>query len=99
MEAIPSLLQTGVSPVEAFPLVTQAQAQIEFPIPSITGNRIMARILTDFAKLYNNDLKFGGNYYDVLNIKLRVFYDLCDKAGIDPGYYYAAYNTMLKGKP
>jgi hypothetical protein len=55
-------------------------------------------MLTDFAKLYNNDLKFGGNYYDMFNTKLRVFYDLCDKAGIGPGYYHAAYNIMLKGK-
>jgi hypothetical protein len=34
----------------------------------------------------------------MLNIKLRVFYDLYDKAGIGPEYYHAAYNTMLKGK-
>jgi hypothetical protein len=58
----------------------------------------MARMLTDFAKLYNNDLKFGGNYYDMLDTKLWVFYDLCNKAGIGSGYYHAAYNTMLKGK-
>jgi hypothetical protein len=58
----------------------------------------MAKMLTDFANLYNNDLKFEGNYYNVLNTKLRVFYDLCDKAGIGPEYYHAAYNTMLKGK-
>jgi hypothetical protein len=55
-------------------------------------------MLTDFAKLYNDDLKFGGNYYDMLDTKLRVFYDLYNKAGIGPGYYYAAYNIMLKGK-
>jgi hypothetical protein len=58
----------------------------------------MAKMLTDFAKFYNNDLKFGNNYYNMLNIKLRVFYDLYDKAGIGPEYYHAAYNTMLKGK-
>jgi hypothetical protein len=58
----------------------------------------MARMLTDFAKFYNNDLKFGGDYYDVLDIKLWVFYNLYDKAGIGPGYYHAAYNTMLKSK-
>jgi hypothetical protein len=98
MEAASSLSQIGVSPMGALPLVTQAQVQIEFLVPLITRNSIMARMLTDFAKLYNNDLKFGGDYYDVLDTKFRIFYDLCDKAGIDPGYYYAAYNTMLKGK-
>jgi hypothetical protein len=30
----------------------------------------MARMLTDFAKLYNDDLKFEDDYYDMLNIKL-----------------------------
>jgi hypothetical protein len=58
----------------------------------------MARMLTNFAKIYNNNLKFGGDYYDMLDTKLRIFYDLYDKAGISPGYYHAAYNTMLKGK-
>jgi hypothetical protein len=84
--------------MEALPLITQAQAQVEFPISLVTGNSIMARMLTDFAKFYNNDLKFGNNYYDMLNTKLRVFYDLYNKAGIGPGYYHAAYNIMLKGK-
>jgi hypothetical protein len=84
--------------VGALPLVTQAQAQIEFLIPSVTRNSIMARMLTDFAKFYNNDLKFKDNYYDMLDTKLRVFYDLYNKAGISPEYYYAAYNIMLKGK-
>jgi hypothetical protein len=79
-------------------LIIQAQAQIEFLVPLITENSIMARMLTDFAKLYNNDLKFGGNYYDMLDTKLRVFYDLYDKAGIGPEYYHAAYNTIFKGK-
>jgi hypothetical protein len=44
----------------------------------------MAKMLTDFAKFYNNDLKFGSDYYDMLNTKLWVFYDLYDKAGIGP---------------
>jgi hypothetical protein len=58
----------------------------------------MAKMLTNLAKFYNDDLKFGNDYYDMLNTKLRVFYDLYDKAGISSGYYYAAYNTMLKSK-
>jgi hypothetical protein len=58
----------------------------------------MARMLTDFAKFYNNDLKFESDYYDMLDTKLRVFYDLCDKAGIGSEYYHAAYNTIFKGK-
>jgi hypothetical protein len=34
----------------------------------------------------------------MLNTKLRIFYDLYNKAGIGPGYYHAAYNIMLKSK-
>jgi hypothetical protein len=58
----------------------------------------MAKMLTNFAKLYNNNLKFGNNYYDMLGIKLWIFYDLCDKAGIGSEYHHAIYNTILKGK-
>jgi hypothetical protein len=58
----------------------------------------MARMLTDFAKFYNNDLKFKNNYYNMLKTKLWTFYDLYNKAGIGPEYYYAACNIMLKSK-
>jgi hypothetical protein len=34
-------------------------------------------------KIYNNDKKkFTGKIYDILNIKLRVFYDYCAKVGL-----------------
>jgi hypothetical protein len=58
----------------------------------------MVKMLTNFAKFYNNDPEFGNNYYNMLNTKLQVFYDLYNKAGIGPGYYHAAYNIMLKSK-
>ncbi|KAI0997170.1 hypothetical protein K3495_g11017 [Podosphaera aphanis] len=58
-----------------------------------------ARLLTDLGKLYvDSDNKFGGSFYDVLDTKLRIFYDMCDKAGVTPDLYGSAYSTMLKDK-
>jgi hypothetical protein len=34
-------------------------------------------------KIYSNDKKkFGGEMYDILNIKLRIFRDYCVKVGM-----------------
>jgi hypothetical protein len=34
-------------------------------------------------KIYNNDKKkFTGKIYDILNIKLRIFYNCCAKIGL-----------------
>ena len=57
-----------------------------------------ARALTDLAKLYTDDQKFSGDRYDVLNLKLTIFYELCGKVGIEPDRYKMAFATMLRGK-
>ena len=42
-----------------------------------------ARQLTDLGKLYSDsEKKFGGELFDILAIKLLIFYDLCGKAGL-----------------
>ena len=43
-------------------------------------------------------MKFAGDLYDVLNIKLNIFYNLCTKAGAQESQYAIAFDTMLKGK-
>jgi hypothetical protein len=59
----------------------------------------MAKMLTNLTKFYSgDDLKFGNDFYDILDAKLKIFYDLYNKAGIGPGYYHSAYGIMLKGK-
>jgi hypothetical protein len=48
-------------------------------------------------KIYNNDKKkFTGKIYDILNIKLRVFYNCCVKVGLSNIQYYNAFSVMLK---
>jgi hypothetical protein len=50
-------------------------------------------------KIYNNDeKKFTGKIYDILNIKLRIFYDCCAKVGLSDIQYYNAFLVMLKGR-
>ncbi len=50
-------------------------------------------------KIYNNnDKKYGGEEYDVLDVKLQVFYDYCSKIGLLEEQYYNTYSVMLKGR-
>jgi len=50
-------------------------------------------------KIYNNDeKKFTGEMYDILDTKLRVFYDCCAKVGLPDTQYYNAFSVMLKGR-
>ncbi|TQN63641.1 hypothetical protein CSHISOI_11811, partial [Colletotrichum shisoi] len=57
--------------------------------------------LADLTKLYSgNDMKYGGEKYDVLDIKLMIFRENCNNAGIsnDANHLAAAFPFMLKGK-
>jgi hypothetical protein len=57
------------------------------------------KMLTDLAKLYvDDDLKFGGKFYDVLDQKIKIYKNFYRMAGIPAKGYYKAYSIMLKGK-
>ena len=50
-------------------------------------------------KIYNNDKKkFTEEIYDILNTKLRVFYNYCVKIGLLDIQYYNAFSVMFKGR-
>jgi hypothetical protein len=58
-----------------------------------------AKLLTDLMKIYNNnDKKYGGEEYNILDIKLQIFYDYCLKIGLLKEQYHHAYSAMLKGR-
>jgi hypothetical protein len=49
-------------------------------------------------KIYNNnDKKYGGEEYNILNIKLQIFYNYCLKIRLLKEQYYHVYLAMLKG--
>jgi len=76
------------------------QPYTQFPIPE-RGDRgsTQAKLLTDLMKIYNNDdKKYGGEEYDILDVKLQVFYDCCSKIGLSDTQYYSAFSIMLKGR-
>jgi len=84
------------------PVVDQVNSLTQFlantdltsaPYPVGTG-----RLLTELGKVYNDDKKFSGEKYDVLDAKLKIFFDLCDKIGIPEGLYHMVYSTMLRGE-
>jgi hypothetical protein len=55
--------------------------------------------LTDLVKLYaNDDMKYGGDTYEVIESKLMIFYDCCHRLGISQWQYASAFPTMLKGR-
>jgi hypothetical protein len=57
------------------------------------------KMLIDLAKLYvDDDLKFGGEFYDVLDQKIKIYKSFCRMAGIPARGYHEAYSIMLKGK-
>jgi hypothetical protein len=56
-------------------------------------------LLTDLIKIYsNNDKKYNREEYNILDIKLQVFYNCCSKIGLPETQCYYAYSIMLKGR-
>jgi hypothetical protein len=54
-------------------------------------------LLTDLIKIYNDDnKKYRGEEYDILDIKLQIFYDYCLKIRLSEEQYHHAYSAMLK---
>jgi hypothetical protein len=50
-------------------------------------------------KIYNhNDKKYSGEEYNILDVKLQVFYDCCSKIGLLETQYFNAFSIMLKGR-
>ncbi|KAI0992517.1 hypothetical protein K3495_g15668, partial [Podosphaera aphanis] len=60
---------------------------------------IPSREVTNLFKLYYDDnKKYGGELYDSLDTKLKIFQDCCTKVGIHETQYHHAFSTMLKGR-
>jgi hypothetical protein len=56
-------------------------------------------LIIDLFKLYqNNDKKYTKELYDILDIKLRVFYDCCKKVRLQKDQYYNVFSAMLKDR-
>ncbi len=56
-------------------------------------------MLIELTKLYSDQEKrFSGELYNILNSKLCIFYDCYQKIRLEPNQYYNAYSVMLKGR-
>jgi len=91
----PSVLPMQQTPRQPYQPYTQ------FPIPGRgDSGSTQAKLLTDLMKIYNDDddKKYGGEEYDILDVKLQVFYDCCSKIGLPDTQYYSAFSIMLKGR-
>jgi hypothetical protein len=55
------------------------------------------KLLTDLIKTYNdNNKKYSGELYDILNVKLQIFYDYYNKIGLPEDQYHNVFSLMLK---
>ncbi|KAI0994048.1 hypothetical protein K3495_g14135, partial [Podosphaera aphanis] len=55
--------------------------------------------LTDLAKLYfDNESKYSGELYDILDSKIAIFFDYCGKVGLHKEQYHNAFSSMLRDR-
>jgi hypothetical protein len=72
---------------------------MQLPLLPQSQIRSTLKLFTELIKLYSNqENKFGGELYNILNSKLYIFYNCCQKVGIEPNQYHNAYSVMLKGQ-
>jgi hypothetical protein len=55
------------------------------------------KLITDLKKTYDNDDKYGRELYDIINVKLQIFYEYCNTIGLPEDQFYKAFPVMLKG--
>ena len=70
--------------------------QVPIPEQGDKGNT-STKLLIDLIKIYSNDdKKYGGEEYDILDVKLQVFYNYCFKIGLPKAQYHNVFLIMLK---
>jgi hypothetical protein len=56
-------------------------------------------LIIDLFKLYqSDDKKYTEELYNILDIKLQVFYNCCKKVGLQKDQYYDTFSAMLKDR-
>ncbi|RKF77456.1 integrase and RNaseH domain-containing protein [Golovinomyces cichoracearum] len=106
--ATPAIKQSSITPKKEFPESLSAESNFsskqQFPsqitIPGRSSNfeGVSTKLLTDLMKIYSqDDKKYGGEFFDFLDVKLQEFYDCCAKIGLT-GAYHHAFSIMLKGR-
>ncbi len=86
-------------PAQQYGQQTNYQPAVPMRTYTPTPDAIPTKEITNLMKIYiNQDDKYGGEMYDILDAKLQVFYDYCNKAGIQAHQYHHAFSAMLKGR-
>ncbi|MDB5910367.1 MAG: polyprotein [Massilia sp.] len=80
-------------------LLPHVPPPVLLPQEPAAGPLASPKQITDLAKLYtSDDMKFGGEMYDVLDTKLVIFRDCCHRVGIQQWQAGGAFPTMLRGR-
>lgn len=77
------------APLEAYTMLPPAD------IPNVT---IGANAQLSFARLWDRNMKYTGEPYDLLDDKLRIFMRICYNLQIKPGQFHALLPQILTGR-
>jgi len=84
-------------PIQQQSLQQQPFQQPQLYQPGTAPARDLSKVLTDLAKHYYDDKKrFCGEKYEFILVDLRVFYDNCEKVGLQKGEYNKGFSYMLE---
>ena len=89
------------TPYQALPQIPQQTpaphaGSTEVQGPSLQLPCSHVRELTTVVKMYTEEMKYGSGG-DNFNLKLVMFYDICNRAGLPPEAFRRALPSMLKG--
>jgi hypothetical protein len=65
-------------------------------LDQVEASTTPTKLLIELLKIYNSrTAKYSGEEYDILDQKLRVFYDYCTKIGLCQKHYHTVYSAIL----
>ncbi|KAI0993120.1 hypothetical protein K3495_g15064, partial [Podosphaera aphanis] len=67
------------------------------PVP-VPNEQLDPSIMLQFTKTYDREKKYTGNAYDLLDDKLKIFFNICFHTRITPGQFYAVFPRILTGR-
>ncbi|KAH8587232.1 hypothetical protein B0O99DRAFT_698512 [Bisporella sp. PMI_857] len=89
---------TTSTPLVTIPFTTASTPPIAIPLTTepVTTANPLTKQLTDLVKLYDKDMRFSGELYDMMSVKLPIFFDNCSMVGLQPDQYHKALPIMLR---
>ncbi|KAF2744305.1 hypothetical protein M011DRAFT_470717, partial [Sporormia fimetaria CBS 119925] len=62
------------------------------------NEKLNANTITQFSKIWDNNKKYTGDAYDLLDDKIRIFFNICWQIDIQEGQFHAVFPRILTGR-